>query len=184
MEDFLDMMLAELQNQDPLDPMDNQQILNQIGQIREIVASDQLTETLNAVFLGQNLTAASSMMGQWVAVTDDDGGVVAAGQVGQVSIEDGVPRLDVAGRAVKLEEVSQIQSEEEGSALAEAMAMIGQQITGTSNATYQYPSQEITGWVKGVSLIGSAVKLHVQTDPGSGDGVEYTVDADNVTDVQ
>ena len=44
--EFLQLMITELQNQDPLDPMDNSEILQQITQIREISATDSLQETL------------------------------------------------------------------------------------------------------------------------------------------
>ena len=33
-DEFLALMIAELQNQDPLDPMDNSEMVQQIGQIR------------------------------------------------------------------------------------------------------------------------------------------------------
>ena len=36
-DEFLALMIAELQNQDPLDPMDNSEMVQQIGQIRETV---------------------------------------------------------------------------------------------------------------------------------------------------
>ena len=39
--DFLTLMITELQNQDPLNPMDNAQMLEQIGQIRQISATSQ-----------------------------------------------------------------------------------------------------------------------------------------------
>ena len=62
-QDFLDLMITELSNQDPLNPMDNEDLVAQINQIREIGATDKLTETLEAVLTGSNLTAASSMIG-------------------------------------------------------------------------------------------------------------------------
>ena len=52
MNTFLKLMITELQQQDPLNPMDNKDMLNQIAQIRAVGASDQLTKTLNSVLLG------------------------------------------------------------------------------------------------------------------------------------
>ena len=183
MDEFLEMMLAELKNQDPLDPMDNREILQQISQIREIVSNDRLTETLNAVFLGQNLTSASALMDDWVTVlSDKDNTVLTAGQVEQVSLENGIPKLHVGGSVVKLEDISQIQSEIDGQRLAAAMSMIGQEITGISEGTFQLPSSQVTGWVTQVSLSGGVPKLHVNTNPNEEDGIEYTIDPSNVID--
>jgi flagellar basal-body rod modification protein FlgD len=125
MDEFLKMMIAELQNQDPLEPMDNTQILQQIGQIREITSNDKLTDTLDAAFLGQNLATANNLMGQWlVAMSDDNSQVLAAGQVSQVSIENGIPRLHVGNKTLDLDDISQIQSVQDAEALTEAMEMV------------------------------------------------------------
>ena len=47
--DFIKLMVTELQHQDPMNPMDNTQILQQMSQMRAIAASDQLNETLQSV---------------------------------------------------------------------------------------------------------------------------------------
>ena len=59
MDHFLKLMITELQNQDPLDPLSNAEILQQIGQIREIGATEQLSDTLEAVLLSQNVSSAT-----------------------------------------------------------------------------------------------------------------------------
>jgi flagellar basal-body rod modification protein FlgD len=70
---FLKLMITELQNQDPLDPMENSEMLQQISQMRSISSSDKLTATLDAVLLGQNVTTASSLIGKEVSALTDDG---------------------------------------------------------------------------------------------------------------
>lgn len=67
---FLQLMITELQNQDPLDPTDSSEFLQQITQIREIGASDKLTETLDRVLAGQNLAMASGLIGKEVVGMD------------------------------------------------------------------------------------------------------------------
>jgi flagellar basal-body rod modification protein FlgD len=83
---FLDLMIAELQNQDPLNPLDNTQLIQQISQIREIGATNQLSETLSAMQTGQNLTAASSLIGKQVSALNDDGQNV-QGTIDRVTVE-------------------------------------------------------------------------------------------------
>src|ERR1700710_957106 len=73
MNTFLKLMITELQQQDPLNPMDNKDMLNQIAQIRAVGASDQLTKTLNSVLLGQNITSATNLLGADVSALTDDG---------------------------------------------------------------------------------------------------------------
>jgi flagellar basal-body rod modification protein FlgD len=89
---FLQLMIAELQNQDPLEPMDNAQLLSQISQIREVGATDQLTKTLDSVLLGQNIASATNLIGASVTAVSDDEQAV-NGVVDRVSIDDGTPKL-------------------------------------------------------------------------------------------
>ena len=44
-EDFFGLLIAQLQNQDPLKPTDNQTLLNQISSIRQMEQSSTLTKT-------------------------------------------------------------------------------------------------------------------------------------------
>jgi len=104
---FLDLMIAELQNQDPLNPMDNAQMIEQIGQIRQIDASSRLTKTLDAVLMGQNLSSASAMIGKTISGLDDDADKV-TGKVERVTVTDGVPKLHVGAKTVALKNVGEI----------------------------------------------------------------------------
>ena len=181
MDEFLKMMIAELQNQDPLEPMDNTQILEQIGQIREITSNDRLTSTLEAAFMGQNLSTANSLMGQWlVAMSEGDGEVMAAGQVTQVTIENGIPELHVGNKVLGLEDISQIQSEADAQALTDAMSMMGRMVQGSSEPTLLQPtSQDIIGRVLRVSLASDGrPMLHVKDDTRD-DATEFTIAAEN-----
>ena len=86
MDGFLKLLIAQMQNQDPLSPMENTEIMQQIGQIRSISATDKLTDTLDSVLMGQNLSTASSMIGKKVtALTDDAKNIT--GVVDRVSVE-------------------------------------------------------------------------------------------------
>lgn len=92
MNDFLKLMIAELQNQDPLNPLDNAQLVAQISQIREVGATDKLTKTLDSVLLGQNISSATNLIGAEIdAVSDDNQRVT--GMVDRVSVTDGQPKL-------------------------------------------------------------------------------------------
>ena len=91
---FLNLMIAELQNQDPLNPLDNKDMLAQISQLREVGATDRLTETLDSVLLGQNISSATNLIGADIAALSDDGQNV-EGVVRRVSIIDNSPKLHI-----------------------------------------------------------------------------------------
>jgi len=85
-DEFLKLMITELTNQDPLNPMDNAQLVEQIGQIRNISATTKLSDTLDSVLTGQSLTTASSLIGKSVTALNEKNENV-AGVVDRVSVE-------------------------------------------------------------------------------------------------
>ncbi|MFO7902612.1 MAG: flagellar hook capping FlgD N-terminal domain-containing protein [Pirellulaceae bacterium] len=96
---FLKLMITELQNQDPLNPMDNGQMLQQLSDMRSIASNDKLTETLEAVLVGQNVSTASALIGKEVDALTDEGNNV-HGVVERVTVQaseenDGVGKVRV-----------------------------------------------------------------------------------------
>ncbi len=83
---FLNLLLAELQNQDPLNPMNNSEMAQQISQIREIAATDKLSKTLDTVLTSQSLTTASGLIGKEVEVLSLKGEAV-RGTVDKVTVK-------------------------------------------------------------------------------------------------
>ena len=83
---FLKLLISELQNQDPLDPMDNSEMVQQIGQIREIGATDQLTRRFPDLSSSQELVTASSLIGKSVTGLADDASAV-DGIVDRITVE-------------------------------------------------------------------------------------------------
>jgi flagellar basal-body rod modification protein FlgD len=106
-EQFLKLMIAELQNQDPLNPMDNAQMIQQMGEIRSIAATDKLSTTLETVQLGQALASASSLIGKNISGLSDKSPQV-NGKVDRVSVVDGVPKLHVGSDVVSLSNIREI----------------------------------------------------------------------------
>ena len=105
--DFLKLMITELQNQDPLNPMENNEILATISQIQEIGATTKLNETLDAVLFGQSITSASSLLGKEIRALDNDGERV-TGKVDKVTITDGDVQVHIGDQTVKLSNVTEI----------------------------------------------------------------------------
>ena len=106
-DDFLKMLITELQNQDPMNPTDNAQILQQISQISNIQATSTLTKSLNAMLTEQNLAAASALVGRSVQGLADDG-TPASGTVESVTIANGTAKLNVGQQTLSLDNIQQI----------------------------------------------------------------------------
>lgn len=107
LDDFVGLLVTELQNQDPLEPMKNEAILQQISQIREIESNQRLTETLESVLLQQSVSTASNLLGRTVTGLSTDSQTV-TGRVDRVSIADGLAKLHVGEHTLNLKNVAEI----------------------------------------------------------------------------
>ncbi len=106
-EDFLKLMVAELQNQDPLNPSDNKDMLNQLNSMRQIVSSDKLSSSLDSIMLGQSVATASNLLGKTVTGTNQLGEKT-TGTVDRVVFEDGKPKVYVGQYALQLDSITEI----------------------------------------------------------------------------
>src|SRR5919112_70718 len=72
-EDFIKMMITQLQNQDPLEPAKNEQLLAQMSQIGQLESSTQLQSSLKTLVMQNNIGSAGNMIGKMVNGLDDRG---------------------------------------------------------------------------------------------------------------
>ena len=75
-EDFLALMIAQMENQDPTKPMDNMAMMNQLAQFGTVGGIQDLNEAfggLNATLTGSQAMQASSMVGRSVATDSNVG---------------------------------------------------------------------------------------------------------------
>jgi len=97
---FLNLIITQLQNQDPLAPTDNAALMQQVGQLREITANDKLTTTLTSFSITQELTTASTLIGRNINGLDTTGDEI-TGLVDSVSIK--VDEKDRNNRQVRVQ---------------------------------------------------------------------------------
>ena len=91
-QEFLGIILAELQNQDPLSPNDTNALVEQLSSVRSIASDIALTDKLEALVSDNRVANASSLVGRRVEGIDDAGNSV-VGTVGAVRTNDGEPSL-------------------------------------------------------------------------------------------
>lgn len=106
-EQFMNILVAELTNQDPLEPLKNQEFLSQIVQLQNLEAVSALTDGITAMRQAQEIVSASALIGKVVRGISEDG-VFAQGLVESVSIRDGVVRLVAGGRTFTMAGVKEI----------------------------------------------------------------------------
>src|SRR5512146_2577772 len=71
--DFMNLMIQQLQNQDPLNPTDSNQLLQQISQISNLQSNQTLQSSLAALTLQQSIGAAGNLIGKLIQGIDAKG---------------------------------------------------------------------------------------------------------------
>jgi flagellar basal-body rod modification protein FlgD len=99
--DFLQLLVAQLRNQDPMQPMEDKEFMSQMAQFDTLDQLTQLNKTMQAMVMASTLGQASSLLGKDVEAAGPDGlvhGVVSAVSVinGQAVAEIGKDVVPVA----------------------------------------------------------------------------------------
>ncbi|MDD4891132.1 MAG: flagellar hook capping FlgD N-terminal domain-containing protein [Phycisphaerae bacterium] len=107
-EDFLKLLITQLKNQDPFEPVKNQDLLDQISSIRQLQNSMDLSKTLTSTSLHQEITSAGGLIGKTVEGLNSTGDSV-SGVVTSVSVKDKAVSLDLdTGEQVPLDNVTRV----------------------------------------------------------------------------
>jgi flagellar basal-body rod modification protein FlgD len=107
-EDFIKMMITQLQNQDPLQPAKNEELLAQMSQIGQLQSQQTLQESLKSMVLQNNLGAAGNLIGKLVTGLDESG-KPSEGIVTSVRVVGDLVTLELDnGKALPLGNVTQI----------------------------------------------------------------------------
>lgn len=106
-EEFFDIMISELTHQDPLEPMDNREFLDQLTQLQSLDVMSRLSAGIESLVLGQQIASASALIGTSVAGVTD-GGTLVSGTVERVLVEDGSVLLDIGETTLPLANVREV----------------------------------------------------------------------------
>jgi len=91
--DFLNLMIQQLQQQDPLNPTDSNALLSQMSQIGQLQSNTQLQQTLTQMGLQQAIGASGNLIGKSVRGLNADG----------VQVQGSVTSIKVVNQKVNLE---------------------------------------------------------------------------------
>ena len=114
-EAFMELLVQQLKNQDPMSPMDNDKFIAQLTQLSELEGIQNLNENMVGLAMLQQgnalmsqLTQSSALIGKDVTYFSPETGEERTGSVESVKIEEGVAVLNIDGFDVPLGSVMEI----------------------------------------------------------------------------
>ena len=92
-QDFLKILLTQLNAQDPLKPMDNTAFVTQLAQFSQLEQTQQMSASISQLLAVQTAIQSVGLMGHTVSVLN--GSLLASGQVTDISVSGNAPVLTV-----------------------------------------------------------------------------------------
>ena len=106
-DDFMKLLIAQLQNQDPMKPMDDKEFITQLAQFSSLEATQKMTAQMEELTGSQMLMQAATLIGKNVSAKLETGEVV-TGVISQVKMMDGKPVAVVNGKDIDTSLITQI----------------------------------------------------------------------------
>lgn len=112
-QNFMKLVIEQLKNQDPMDPMKSEEFTTQLAQINSLQQLISLNQTMTAYFQGGKLAEAAAMIGFYVEGIDANSTPV-TGVVDSVDVVEGEPVLRIGDKMLLLQQVATVTGAKDG----------------------------------------------------------------------
>jgi flagellar basal-body rod modification protein FlgD len=112
--DYMKLLVTQLQNQNPLEPLDNNQMASQLAQLSQLSQIEQLNMKFSGVLSAVERNYASSLVGKEITflAEDLDGSVsLTSGQVEEVMVSGDDIRLKAGDYAIGLSDIVSVKNQ-------------------------------------------------------------------------
>lgn len=105
---FLQLMVTQLQHQDPLEPVEQQEFLSQMAQFSTVEGIENLNTQFTDILKLQTLTQGTELVGQTVEFESPTSGQSIQGIVNEARLVDGQLLLQVGEEQIPLELINAV----------------------------------------------------------------------------
>ena len=103
--DFLNLLVTQLKNQDPLNPMSNTDFIAQMANFSSLQQMTSVNTNVSSLLKQQNIANSTAMLGKQVTTSDGKSGIVS-----QVSMDSGNVSIYVGTNKYSLSDVTNVQN--------------------------------------------------------------------------
>ncbi|MDL1909828.1 hypothetical protein FBQ81_03905 [Chloroflexi bacterium CFX6] len=108
---FMQILLAQMTHQNPLEPMDNAEMLTQFSQLNSLQELREIRSGMDRLAASNQVIYLASLIGKSVKVNRPDGKVL-EGVVEEVLTEKGNPQLRIGNEKASLDDVIEVKAED------------------------------------------------------------------------
>ncbi|AGB40632.1 flagellar hook capping protein [Halobacteroides halobius DSM 5150] len=111
-DEFLKLLVTQLQNQNPMNPMKNKEFMGQMAQFNSLQQMQSLNTTMSKFINYQQLSQAGNLVGKKVKVLDSQTGQTITGEVKKVNVTDSDPQITVNGKRYSMNSIQEVLAKE------------------------------------------------------------------------
>jgi flagellar basal-body rod modification protein FlgD len=105
---FLKLLMAQMSNQNPMDPTDDKEMLAQLAQFSTLEQMTSMASSQQQSAAASQMSQAVNLIGRTVTYLDSDGNTQ-TGAVDQVSMANGAPALSIGGKdGISTSQITQV----------------------------------------------------------------------------
>ena len=104
--DFMTLLLTQMRNQDPLEPMKNEEFMSQLTQMNSLSALKSMDSNLQKMTTQSEITEATALIGKMVEASAKS----ISGVVTSVSLEDGSVMVQIGSEKIAISDITSVTS--------------------------------------------------------------------------
>jgi len=105
--DFLKMLIVQLQNQDPTAPMGNDELLRQLTSMQNLQSNLEMSDAMKSITTNQQLSTAASFIGKTVGGTSSNNELV-QGVADKAYLKEGKAYVGIGDVEIPLSQVTKV----------------------------------------------------------------------------
>ena len=105
---YMMLLVTQLQNQNPLEPMSNDEMTAQLAQLSQLEHLESMDATFRKALFAAEVNQAAGLIDKEVAFLSEDSNEAVSGRVGGVNMIDGKVMVTVGNQGVDLDRILSI----------------------------------------------------------------------------
>jgi flagellar basal-body rod modification protein FlgD len=105
---YIKLLVTQLQNQDPTQPMDNNEMASELAQLSSLQQLETMGSTFSQVLTSQQTQEASSLIGKQITFFPPNSKTAYSGIVDGVDFSSGTAKVTVGGQIVDMSTIQTI----------------------------------------------------------------------------
>ncbi len=107
-DDFLKLLVVQLENQDPTRPLEDKEFIAQMAQFSSLEQMAEMNKTLSNLIVNYKTNLSYSLLGKQVEVLDPATHEPYSGVVTEVMFSDGAPKISFNGLSYSINDVTKV----------------------------------------------------------------------------